>query len=48
MSDDDNDNDDLQYVEEYPVFDRVTSKFEWRKRPSEPPQQKYTTYGFKV
>jgi len=46
MSDDDRD--DLEYVEEYPVFDRVTSKFEWHKVPPEPPQQKYTTYSFEI
>ncbi|MEP3297886.1 MAG: hypothetical protein ABJ007_03240 [Pseudophaeobacter sp.] len=39
MSDDDKD--DLEYVEEYPVLDRVTSKFEWHKVPSEPSQKKY-------
>lgn len=28
----DNDKDDLEYVEEYPVFNRATSKFEWHKQ----------------
>lgn len=41
--------DDLEGVEAIPVYDRVTSRFEWRKRPvaaPEPPRSR--TYGIEV
>ena len=44
MSDDDKD--DFEDVDEYPVFNRATSKFEWHKTLSPTPQWK--TYGFEI
>lgn len=40
------DKDDFEAVEEYPVFDRVTSKFEWRITPVA--THRWTTYSFEV
>lgn len=42
------DDDDLEFVEEYPVFDRVASTFTWHKVPSEPPSPKHITYGLEI
>lgn len=44
MSDDSND--DFEDVDEYPVFNRATSKFEWHKTP--PPTPRWKTYEFEV
>ena len=44
----DHDKDDMEALESIPIYDRVTSKFEWRKRPPARPQQGFKTYDFKV
>lgn len=40
------DNDGFEDVDEYPVFNRATSRFEWHKPPPATPRWKI--YGFEV
>jgi len=45
----DHDKDDLDGVEALPVYDRVTSKFMWIRKPSPAPSKPGTlTYGIEV
>lgn len=40
--------DDLAKVEAIPAFDRLTSKFEWYKRPAPSSKPPVKTYGFEI
>ena len=42
------DKDDLAGVEALPVYDRVTSKFMWLKKPPAPTKPRIMTYGIEV